>query len=75
LERLREAVAEILGVSPATIPDDADLMRLGLDSVGSLRLVNRLRRDGVPVSSRHLIGEPTLVALQLRIERAAGNQL
>lgn len=64
LEELRDLVAAIVGVEPSTIPDDANLIRLGVDSLGMLRLVNRVRRAGLRVSYQELAAEPTLAAWQ-----------
>lgn len=59
---IRDAVVEILGEEPATISDRENLFEAGLDSVGLLRLVNRLRRGGLQVSFADLAREPTLAA-------------
>lgn len=59
---IRDAVVEILGEEPATIADGENLFEAGLDSVGLLRLVNRLRRGGLQVSFADLAREPTLAA-------------
>jgi aryl carrier-like protein len=68
LEQLREAVAGILGIKPEEVPDDANLVRLGVDSLGMMRLVNHWRRQGVRLSSRELIAEPTLAGWQQHID-------
>lgn len=68
LDQLREAVAGILGVDPGDIPDDANLVRLGVDSLGMMRLVNQWRRQGVRLSSRALTAEPTLLGWQRHID-------
>jgi len=60
LEQLRVQVAAIVGTTPETIPDDAELPGLGLDSLGMMRLVNGWRRAGIRVSSRELAAVPTL---------------
>ena len=62
LEELRAAVAELLEVERSAVGDEDDLLRLGMDSLRMMRLVNRWRREGVRVSSRVLAGEPTLAA-------------
>ncbi len=77
LDELREAVAALVGSDPAAIDDDADLLLLGLDSLGVMRLVNRWRREGVRVSSRVLVAEPTLLAWQRHLDesrRAAASE-
>ncbi|MEU3337901.1 acyl carrier protein [Streptomyces sp. NPDC006668] len=68
LHQLREAVAGILGVAPEEIPQDANLVRLGVDSLGMMRLVNLWRRQGIRLSSRALLTEPTLIGWQRHIE-------
>ncbi len=62
LDDLREAVAELTGLEPHSIPDDANLIQLGVDSLGMMRLVNRWRRARIRVSYRELAAEPTLAA-------------
>ncbi|MFF0018035.1 phosphopantetheine-binding protein [Streptomyces sp. NPDC005374] len=77
LDELREAVAALLQVEPSSVSDDADLLLLGLDSLGIMRLVNSWRRKGIRVSSRVLITEPTLAAWQRHLEssrRAAASE-
>ncbi len=68
IEQMRAAVAEILGSPPAAIPDDANLFQLGLDSLGVMRLVTLWRREGVRVSSRDLVADPTLRAWQAHLD-------
>lgn len=62
IDELRTAVAEVIGSATEQIPADANLVHLGLDSLGMMRLVNRWRRGGMRVSSRQLASEPTLEA-------------
>ena len=62
LEELRHVVAGITGAEPASIPADVNLVHLGLDSLGMMRVLNRLRRAGVPLSVAQLVAEPTLAA-------------
>lgn len=64
LDELREAVAAIIGSEPSAIPEDANLIQLGIESLGMMRLVNRWRRVGIQVSIRELATEPTLAAWQ-----------
>ncbi|WP_333767825.1 phosphopantetheine-binding protein [Streptomyces sp. IBSBF 2435] len=61
---LREAVAAKIGTEPGAIAPDANLVLLGLGSLEMMQLVNRWRRDGLPVSFRELAAEPTLDAWQ-----------
>jgi yersiniabactin nonribosomal peptide synthetase len=59
---LRSVVAEQLGTDPAGIGDDDDLVLLGMDSIGVIRLVGRWRRGGIEVTFDELIEVPTLGA-------------
>jgi aryl carrier-like protein len=68
IDRMRAAIAEILGTPPAAISDDANLFQLGLDSLGVMRLVTSWRREGVRVSSRDLLADPTLRAWQAHLD-------
>jgi len=73
LEQLRADVATIIGTTPDQIADDANLLYLGLDSLGVMRLVNQWRRNGIRVSSRELVADPTVagwheVLLRLRAQ-------
>jgi aryl carrier-like protein len=68
VEELREAVAALIGAQPGAIADDANLALLGIDSFGMMRLVNHLRKEGMQVSLREMVAEPTLVAWQRHIE-------
>lgn len=70
IEDLRAAVAELVGLDPAQISDDTDLVLLGLDSLGVMRLVNGWRREGIRVSSRSLVAAPTLAAWQEHLDQA-----
>ncbi|MEH1127370.1 phosphopantetheine-binding protein [Micromonospora sp. CPCC 206061] len=72
IDVLRAAVAEILGTAPDAVPDDANLVRLGLDSLGMLRLANRVRRAGIRVSFKGMATEPTLAAWARHLDRVAG---
>lgn len=68
---LREAVAAMIGAEPDAIAPDANLIHLGLGSLEVMRLVNRWRRDGLPVSFRELAAEPTLDAWQRHFDTVA----
>ncbi|WP_424186744.1 phosphopantetheine-binding protein [Actinokineospora sp. G85] len=45
-ERLRADVADLLGLEPAEVAPDADLLDLGLDSMRMMSLVERWRAAG-----------------------------
>ncbi len=68
LEQLRLAIASITGLQPGDIDDNDNLLLLGVDSMGIMRLVNMWRKEGIRVSSRELVAEPTLVAWQRHID-------
>ncbi|NHC14129.1 phosphopantetheine-binding protein [Motilibacter deserti] len=61
-DALRADVADILGVSPAEIGDDDDLVDAGLDSVRLLALLNRWQVAGTSVSFLDLAERPTVAA-------------
>lgn len=71
IEEMREAVATMVGADPSTIADDANFVRLGVDSVGMLRLANRLRRAGIRVSYNDLATDPTLAGWQRYIAKVS----
>jgi aryl carrier-like protein len=71
-DEIRKAVAEVIGRDPGAIPDDANLIDLGVDSLGMMRLVNRWRREGLRVSFRELITDPTLGAWRRYFEYLDG---
>jgi len=68
MEQLRRAIASIISLPPNDIADDANLLELGLDSLGIMRLVNIWRKEGIRVSSRELAAEPTVAAWQRHID-------
>ncbi|MET9667339.1 phosphopantetheine-binding protein [Streptomyces sp. NPDC006475] len=57
---LREVIAPLLGIEPAAIEADANLVVLGLSSLEIMRLVSRWRRNKVPVEFDALVAAPTL---------------
>lgn len=73
LDELREVVATIIGLEPSAIPEEANLLQLGIDSLGMMRLVNRLRRAGMRVSFRELSAEPTLASLRRQMAAPSGD--
>ncbi|MEU1463116.1 phosphopantetheine-binding protein [Streptomyces sp. NPDC005706] len=68
-EELRAALAELIGVSPSEIEDDANLIQLGLESLQMMRLVTKWRRAGLAVAFGDLTGTPTFAAWNERITR------
>ncbi len=59
-EEIREAVAALIGTAAADIPDDANLVRLGLSSLDVMRLSGRWRRGGIPAKFDVLVADPTV---------------
>jgi bifunctional isochorismate lyase/aryl carrier protein len=59
---LRERVAALLEVEPATIGGDDNLLELGLDSIRVMSLVVELQEDGFPVSLEQLAEDMSLCA-------------
>nr|WP_230415540.1 non-ribosomal peptide synthetase [Micromonospora tarapacensis] len=57
---MRNDIAAVLGEPPDTVADDADLLQLGLDSIGVMRLVGRWHQCGVSLSFAELIEGRTL---------------
>ncbi|MFD9434111.1 phosphopantetheine-binding protein [Streptomyces sp. NPDC060002] len=73
-EGLRSALAELIGISPSEIEDDANLIRLGLGSLEMMRLVTKWRRAGLGVDFGELTGTPTFAAWNERITRELAEQ-
>ncbi|MDV9169080.1 phosphopantetheine-binding protein [Streptomyces sp. W16] len=65
---LRKTIADMVGLGPAEIAEDANLVHLGLGSLEMMRLVTRWRRAGLVVSFRELAAEPTLAAWQRHLD-------
>ncbi|AXG81627.1 phosphopantetheine-binding protein [Streptomyces paludis] len=57
---LRAVIAPALGIEPALIEPDANLVLLGLSSLEIMRLVSRWRKARVPVQFDELVAAPTL---------------
>ncbi len=60
LEGIRTEIAQMIGVPPADVTDDANLMDLGLDSIRAMSLVQRWADAGTAVDFAELAEEPTL---------------
>ncbi|QTJ67568.1 isochorismatase [Rhodococcus sp. ZPP] len=60
--RIREDVADVLGVPVTELDDSANLLDEGMDSVRVMALVERWRTAGASVDLVDLVGEPTLDA-------------
>ncbi|GGQ76321.1 phosphopantetheine-binding protein [Couchioplanes azureus] len=59
-EELRALIAAKLGVAPAELSDEDDLVDWGLDSVTVLSLAGRWTAAGVPVGADDLIADPRI---------------
>ncbi|NRD65389.1 acyltransferase domain-containing protein [Corallococcus exiguus] len=63
-DELRQVVATVLKLAPARVPVDQPLRTLGMDSVMSLELRNRIEaRTGIRLSATALWNHPTVEAL------------
>lgn len=61
-QSVRDEVAELLGVTPADIDPEADLIASGLDSIRMMSLSGRWRRQGIDVGFAALAANPTVAA-------------
>ncbi|MGE2731673.1 amino acid adenylation domain-containing protein [Mycolicibacterium vaccae] len=61
-QSVRDEVAELLGVDPADLDPEADLIASGLDSIRMMTLSGRWRRRGVDVGFAALAANPTVAA-------------
>lgn len=61
-QSVRDEVAELLGVSPAEVDPEADLIASGLDSIRMMSLSGRWRRQGIDVGFAALAATPTVAA-------------
>ncbi|MFD3936182.1 phosphopantetheine-binding protein [Streptomyces sp. NPDC058611] len=68
-EELRSALADLIGITPSEIEDDANLIHLGLGSLEMMRLVTKWRRAGLGVAFGELASTPTYAAWNERITR------
>lgn len=61
-EALRALIAARLDIPPEEISYDTNLVILGMNSLELMTVVNRLRRQGIPVTYDALATQPTLDA-------------
>lgn len=61
-QAVREQVAGLLELPAAELPDDADLLDYGLDSIRLMSLAERWRRQGAALTFADLAERPTLAA-------------
>jgi amino acid adenylation domain-containing protein len=59
-ESMREALATHLGQTAESITEDEDLVELGLDSIGIMRIANLCKRGGAEIGFDEFISSPTL---------------
>ncbi|MCF3123119.1 MULTISPECIES: phosphopantetheine-binding protein [Streptomyces] len=59
-DEIRAAAAALIGMAAADIPDDANLVRLGLTSLDVMRLSGRWRRGGIVAQFETLVADPTI---------------
>ncbi|TDD17255.1 phosphopantetheine-binding protein [Nonomuraea diastatica] len=67
---LRENVAAIIGATPEEIPGDANLVYLGVGSLEMMRLVTKMRRQGITLDFSALAADPTLDAWEGHLREA-----
>ncbi|MEU6581992.1 amino acid adenylation domain-containing protein [Nocardia sp. NPDC046763] len=72
-DEIRTAIAGHLGLDPATIPDHADLIELGLDSIRTMKLAGSWRKRGLSVNFAQLAAEPTVAAWHRLLGGAGSN--
>lgn len=70
IDDLRQAAAQAIGVDTWDIPDDADLLERGLDSLRMMRLSGALRVAGYDIPVTVLAEKPTINAWFAVIEGA-----
>ena len=62
LEDIRQAAARALGITDWNLPDDADLLENGMDSLRLMRLAGALRKAGYDIPLPMLAQHPTVAA-------------
>ncbi|WP_460356042.1 non-ribosomal peptide synthetase [Mycobacterium sp. ZZG] len=71
-QSVRDEVAELLGVNPADLDPQADLIASGLDSIRMMSLSGRWRRQGIDVGFAALAANPTVAAWTELVTGGAG---
>lgn len=61
--RIKDAVAEVTGVSAEVVSKDVSFLQLGVDSITSIRLAQLLRTRGLPVPTHAIMQNPCVGAL------------
>ncbi|AJC62132.1 non-ribosomal peptide synthetase [Streptomyces sp. 769] len=71
-EDLRRQLAEVMGIEPSDVEDEDNLISLGLNSIKTMQLVTKWRREGLAVTFAELMDRPNLAAWwQLRQSRCS----
>jgi bacillaene biosynthesis, polyketide synthase / nonribosomal peptide synthetase PksN/BaeN len=71
--KLRQFLAEVLDVPALEIADDADLRSIGLDSIGSIKLQQRIKKDlGVELTNIDILDNESFAMLAEHVESVAG---
>ncbi|KAK8097571.1 Nonribosomal peptide synthetase 2 [Apiospora kogelbergensis] len=60
---LRDEVAALANLAPEDVHEDANLLQLGLDSIDAIKLVSRLRRAGLSLTTNDLMRQSSLRAI------------
>ncbi|MFA1029137.1 bactin non-ribosomal peptide synthetase [Pseudomonas syringae pv. helianthi] len=68
---LAEEIARQLRLSPELLAEDANLLKLGMDSMHLMAWLNRFRRQGFKVTLKDLYDQPTLHGWQQLLGTAA----
>ncbi|WP_147479170.1 phosphopantetheine-binding protein, partial [Pseudomonas caricapapayae] len=68
---LAEEIARQLRLSPGLLAEDANLLKLGMDSMHLMAWLNRFRRQGFKVTLKDLYDQPTLHGWQQLLGTAA----
>ena len=71
-EDLRRQLAEVMEIDPADLPDDGNLIDLGLDSMRAMNLAMQWEEDGLELDFADLAESETLAGLWSLI--AAGQE-
>ncbi|MGV9778341.1 AMP-binding protein, partial [Streptosporangium sp. NPDC003464] len=73
-DAVRLTVAAVLGMDPAELGDDDDLVRHGLDSIRTMQLAGEWQRGGAEVKFADLFDRPTLAAWWALLSARTGGQ-
>ncbi|KAK7975300.1 SRP54-type protein [Apiospora arundinis] len=60
---LRDEVAALADLPPTDIDENSNLLQLGLDSIDAIKLVSRLRRVGISLTTNELMRQSSLRAI------------